>query len=43
MSIDWLYSNLEWIIIILILATVVLFLFPVILGRDLLKKSKDQK
>ena len=43
MSIEWLYSNLDWIIIFLILVIFVLFLFPIILGRDLLKKSKDKK
>ena len=43
MSIEWLYSNLDWIIIFLILVILILFLFPVILGRDLLKKSKDKK
>ena len=43
MNLEWLYSNLTWIIIVLIVTTVVLFLFPVILGVDLLKKSKKKK
>ena len=43
MNLEWLYSNLTWIIIVLIVTTVVLFLFPVILGADLLKKTKKKK
>ena len=40
MSIEWIYSNLVTIIIILCVATIILFLFPIILGWDLLKKGK---
>ena len=40
MNMEWIYSNLVTIIIILCVATVILFLFPVILGWDLLKKGK---
>tara|TARA_Y100000589_G_C26581847_1_gene398705 strand:- start:16 stop:147 length:132 start_codon:yes stop_codon:yes gene_type:complete len=43
MNLEWLYSNLTWIIIVLIVSTIILFLFPVILGADLLKKSKKKK
>ena len=43
MNLEWLYSNLLSIIIVLAIAMVVLFLFPVILGIDLLNKSKDKK
>tara|TARA_B100001123_G_C15299124_1_gene1020385 strand:+ start:89 stop:220 length:132 start_codon:yes stop_codon:yes gene_type:complete len=43
MSLEWLYSNLLSIVIVLAIAMVVLFLFPVILGIDLLNKSKDKK
>ena len=32
MNLEWLYSNLTWIIIVLVVATIILFLFPVILG-----------
>ena len=38
MNLEWLYSNLTWIIVVLIVSTIILFLFPVILGADLLKK-----
>ncbi len=41
MSMEWIYSNLVTIIIILCVATVILFLFPVILGWDLLKRVKN--
>ena len=40
MSMEWIYSNLITIIIILCVAIVILFFFPVILGKDLLKKAK---
>ncbi len=40
MSMEWLYSNLFTIIIILCISIIILFLFPVILGWDLLKKGK---
>ena len=40
MNLEWLYSNLTWIIVVLIVSTIILFLFPVILGADLLKKVK---
>tara|TARA_Y100001970_G_scaffold96002_1_gene121011 strand:+ start:1182 stop:1313 length:132 start_codon:yes stop_codon:yes gene_type:complete len=43
MSLEWLYSNLTWIILVLIVTTIVLFLFPVVLGVDLLKKNKKKK
>ena len=43
MNLEWLYSNLTWIIVVLIFSTIILFLFPVILGADLLKKSKKKK
>ena len=43
MNLEWLYSNLFSIVIVLAIAMVVLFLFPVILGIDLLTKSKDKK
>ena len=39
MNLEWLYSNLTWIIIVLIVSTIILFLFPVILGADLIKKK----
>lgn len=42
-NLEWLYSNLFNIVIVLAIAMVILFLFPVILGMDLLNKSKDKK
>lgn len=36
---DWLMKNLDWISIVLIIAMLVLFLFPVLLGVDLKKKA----
>ena len=45
MTLEWFYTNLTSIVIGLGLATIVLFIFPILLGRDLLKKSrqKDKK
>ncbi len=43
MNLEWLYSNLNWIIIVLVFTILILFLFPVILGADLLKKGKKKK
>ena len=43
MNLSWLYSNLTFIIIVLVVATIILFLFPILLGRDLLKKNKKKK
>ena len=43
MNLEWLYSNLTWIIIVLVVTTIILFLFPVVLGVDLLKKNKKKK
>tara|TARA_B110000014_G_scaffold257985_1_gene243402 strand:- start:4117 stop:4248 length:132 start_codon:yes stop_codon:yes gene_type:complete len=43
MNLEWLYSNLIIIIVILAVAMVILFLFPVLLGVDLLSKKKDKK
>ena len=40
MSMEWIYENLVSIIVILCVATGILFLFPVILGWDLMKKGK---
>ena len=40
MNLEWLYSNLTWIIIVLIVSTIILFLFPVF--RGYLKKSKKK-
>tara|TARA_B100000029_G_scaffold312991_1_gene305467 strand:+ start:15485 stop:15610 length:126 start_codon:yes stop_codon:yes gene_type:complete len=40
MDMEWIYSNLVTIIIILCVAVSILFFFPVLLGRDLLKKAK---
>ena len=42
MDLEWLYSNLNTIIIILVAAIGILFLFPVILGVDLLNKNKKK-
>ena len=42
MNLEWLYSNLTFIITVLAIATVILFLFPIFLGRDLIKKSKKK-
>jgi len=42
MNLEWLYSNLNTIIIILVVAIAILFLFPVILGVDLLNKNKKK-
>jgi len=43
MNLEWLYSNLTWIILILVFTIIILFLFPVLLGADLLKKTKKKK
>ena len=43
MNLEWLYSNLIIIIVILAVAMVILFLFPVLLGVNLLSKKKDKK
>ena len=43
MDLEWLYSNLHIIIIILVVAIGILFLFPVILGVDLLNKNKKKR
>ena len=40
MSMEWIYSNLITIIIILCVAIVILFFFPVLLGKDLLRRAK---
>ena len=42
-NLEWLYSNLITIILVLAIAMVILFLFPVLLGIDLLSKNKDKK
>ncbi len=44
-TLKWLMENLNWIIGFLIFSTLILFLFPVLLGYDLKKKAdkiKDQ-
>ena len=43
MTLEWLYLNLAWVIVILIIAILILFLFTILLGKDLLKKSKNKK
>ena len=43
LTIQWLMSNLEWIIIFLIISVLILFFFPVILGYDLYKKDQKDK
>ena len=40
MNMEWIYENLVTIIVILCVATTILFIFPVILGWDLMKKGK---
>ena len=40
MDMEWIYSNLTTIIVILCVTIAILFFFPIILGRDLLKKVK---
>tara|TARA_B100001142_G_C14316149_1_gene648559 strand:- start:875 stop:1000 length:126 start_codon:yes stop_codon:yes gene_type:complete len=40
MSMEWIYQNLIIIIMILCVSAAILFIFPVILGWDLLKKGK---
>jgi len=42
MTLEWFYENLTFIVIGLGVATVILFAFPILLGRDLLKKSKKK-
>ena len=42
MTLEWFYTNLTFIVIGLALATVLLFVFPILLGKDLLKKSKEK-
>ena len=39
---DWLNQNMRTIILVLIIAIIILFLFPVLLGYDL-KKESDKK
>ena len=36
---DWLNQNMRTIILVLIIAIIILFLFPVLLGYDLKKES----
>ena len=43
MNLEWLYSNLTTVVIVLGLTTLILFLFPIFLGKDLINKSKDKK
>lgn len=40
MDMEWIYSNLTIIILVLCIAVAILFFFPIILGRDLLRKAK---
>ena len=42
MNLEWLYSNLTWIIIVLIVTTVVLFISCYFIRADLLKKKKEK-
>ena len=42
MSLEWFYANLTFIVIGLGVATILLFIFPILLGKDLLKKSKQK-
>ena len=42
LTLQWLMSNLEWIIFFLAISTLILFFFPVILGYDLYKKDKKR-
>tara|TARA_B110001454_G_scaffold122656_1_gene114555 strand:+ start:135 stop:296 length:162 start_codon:yes stop_codon:yes gene_type:complete len=42
-TLQWLMKNLNWIIGFLIFSTFILFLFPVLLGRDLKKKADKMK
>lgn len=42
MTLEWFYTNLTFIVIGLGIATVLLFIFPILLGKDLLKKSKQK-
>jgi len=42
-TLQWLMKNLNWIIGLLILSTLILFLFPILLGRDLKKKADKMK
>jgi len=42
MNLEWIYSNLTFIVVILVIATIILFIFPVLLGKDLFKKSKNK-
>ena len=40
---EWIYLNLNLIVAILGVATILLFLFPIFLGMDLFKKNKNKK
>ena len=42
LTIEWLMRNLDW-IAVLVLAMVVLFFFPVLLGYDLKEKADKMK
>lgn len=42
MNLEFLYSHLNTIILILGIAIIILFIFPVILGFDLLNKDKNK-
>ena len=42
MTLEWFYTNLTFIVIGLGVAIMLLFIFPILLGKDLLKKSKQK-
>ena len=43
MTLEWFYQNLFWIVIILSISAFILLLFPILLGRDLIKKENKKK
>ena len=43
LTIEWLMRNLDWIAVVLVLAMLVLFFFPVLLGYDLKEKADKMK
>ncbi len=41
-TLEWLMTNLEWAVGLLVVGCLILFLFPVFLGYDLKKKAENQ-
>ena len=42
-TLQWLMSNLEWAVGLLVLGIIILFFFPVLLGWQLKRDAEDKK